>query len=89
MVKTAAEKMAALEAEIEKLKQKEKLRKKAEVERKKYLIGDFIYRSMMKTGISASDLTFESHSFNDWLTAKVDRDLFGLVTEKNPTSSAQ
>lgn len=89
MAKTAAEKMAALEAEIEKLKQKEKLRKKAEVERKKYLIGDFIYRSMMKTGISASGLTFESHSFNDWLTAKVDRDLFGLATEKNPTSSAQ
>ena len=89
MAKTTAEKMAALEAEIEKLKQKEKTRKKAEVERKKYLIGDFIYRSMIKTGVSASNLTFESHSFNDWLTTKTDRDLFGLETEKKSVPSAQ
>lgn len=70
--------MAVLTAEIEKLKEQEKKRLKTIDDRKKYVIGDFVLRIMNKNGTSAVNLTYESKPFDDWLTSKSDRLLFGL-----------
>jgi hypothetical protein len=79
VAKSTAEKMAILEAEIDKLKKKEKQRAKSEEERKKYVVGDFVLRVMKKDNINACGLIYNSQSFEKWLDTKSDRDLFGFL----------
>mgnify|MGYP003374116798 CR=1 FL=1 len=83
MAKTVAEKRAILEAELDELKKKEKQELRAIENRKKMLIGNFVYGVMKKDGIGAALLTYNSKSFDEWLKSQSDRELFGFKPIEN------
>lgn len=47
-------------------------------DRKKYLMGEFVLAQMHKTGLPPALLTYNSTTFDSWLTRPEDRAVFGL-----------
>lgn len=72
------EQKAKKAAAQKKEKSKEAQKNRRQENKQKYLVGAFVIEQMNKAGIGFPLLTYESASFDEWLTRPTERELCGL-----------